>query len=99
MIVGNLKVALLVLVSLYLYSAQLEAINVAGIVVTISAFFLYSYVQKSRPNAVSQPSDKAKLRQDSASESDTVERNPSGQALSSRSNKQEDKVSGRDHLL
>jgi drug/metabolite transporter (DMT)-like permease len=45
-VLGNLKLALIVLVSCWLFSDQLEPINMIGIGVTILGFALYSFIKK-----------------------------------------------------
>jgi drug/metabolite transporter (DMT)-like permease len=45
-VLGNLKLALIVLVSCYVFQDQLATINVIGILVTILGFMLYTYVKQ-----------------------------------------------------
>ena len=46
-VLGNFKLALIVLVSCWVFNDQLETINVVGIVITVVGFVFYSYVKKS----------------------------------------------------
>ena len=72
-VLGNLKLALIVLVSCWLFKDQLEAINMLGILVTIFGFGLYSYIKKKDTKALEADANKHKSH---AKAGDGIERMP-----------------------